>query len=318
MTAVEGWVLRPPAHDDWAPDPAPALVAYAPDGGEAYLCARSGNLTVFNTSSAAGVERRRPAPRWATIEPMTALGAPASNFVCNSTGTSGVCQGTTAATQQAFIALQTEVNRVGRSFGVTKIATDGKIGPKTMSALAMLADRLSAKLRGQLDPSLDVFLIEAEAGVAPTTPRDVALNAETITAALKRDGAIDAPWSVMTAAQSAIHQAVDNVVSAVSQPTPAAQASQAAPLWTGAGAPPWQGPWTDADGRVHNGWYAPTGAPINPYPGASTAPVQPAPRMPLGLKIGLGVTAAAIVGGVIAAIARPRRGVAGVSCACQR
>lgn len=48
---VEGWVLRPPAHDDWAPDPAPAIVAYSPDGGEVYLCARSGNLTTFNISS---------------------------------------------------------------------------------------------------------------------------------------------------------------------------------------------------------------------------------------------------------------------------
>lgn len=229
---------------------------------------------------------------------MTALGLAASSFICSSTGPNGVCQGTTQATQRAFVDLQTEINRVGRTYGVTKIATDGKIGPKTVAAVITVADRLGDVLKGDLDRALGDLVIEVEG--SPTTARDVASNVEAITAALKRDGSVEKPWSVLTAAQGAVHTFVDNVTAAATAPPAAANPS------------PWAG-------------YAPPGALIDPYAAAPTAPppveYTSAPRWPTWLKITLGIGAAAAVGGAAAAlVSRPRRRqarVAGVGCSCR-
>ena len=246
---------------------------------------------------------------------MTALGAAASSFVCSSTGSTGVCQGTTRATQQAFYALQTEINRVGRTFGITKIAVDGKIGPKTVSALLMLTDRLNAKLGAQLDGALSALLVEIEG--SPTTPRDLALNAEAITAALTRDGAADSPWSVYTAVRDAATAAVDNITAAV----------QAAPTQTATTSTPAVGTKDNpvvthpAPGVTVLRWTE-NGIPYSAthYDNAPNVAPQPSPSIPLGLKIGLGLAAAVILGGVAAVAARPRRAarVAGVGCACGR
>lgn len=228
---------------------------------------------------------------------MTALGLAASSFICSSTGPNGMCQGTTQATQRAFIDLQNEINRLGRTFGVTKIATDGKIGPKTVAAVLAVADRLSDKLKGDLDRALDDLRIEVEG--SPTTARDVASNVEAITAALKRDGAVEKPWSVLTAAQDVVHTFVDNITAAATAPPAAATPS------------PWAG-------------YAPPGALVDPYAATPAPPpveYTSAPRWPTWLKITLGIGAAAAAGGVAAAlVSRPRRRqarVAGVGCSCR-
>lgn len=221
---------------------------------------------------------------------MTALGMAASSFVCSSTGTSGVCQGTTQAAQRAFTALQTEINRVGSGYGVTKLAVDGKLGPKTLSALLMLVDRLQTKLGASLDRTLDMLLIESDE--YPTTPRTVAMNVEAITAALSRDGATEQPWGPYTVVKDVVNTFMTNAGAAV-------QAAQTAPAAT---VPT---PTTVAPALV------------DPY----AVVVTPArPGMPLGLKLGLGAAAVAIVAGVTAALTRSRRSarVAGVGCACTR
>ena len=238
---------------------------------------------------------------------MNALGVSASSFMCSSPGPNGVCQGSTQATQRVFLELQTEINRVGRTYGVTKIATDGKIGPKTVAALVTVATRLGDKLgTTNLDSALDGLLFEVEG--SPTTPHEIALNAEAITAALQRDGAAESQWSVLTAIQNAAAAAAAGFAPAATPTTPTAPTAPAA---TG-------GDWVSAYGA--DGHRLP--APIDPY----TAPPPPAytaaPGWPTWLKIALGVGAAAGVGGLTAALVsrRSRRGarVAGVGCACRR
>lgn len=237
---------------------------------------------------------------------MTALGLSASSFMCSSTGPNGTCQGATQAVQRAFIDLQTEINRVGRAFGVTKIATDGKIGPKTVAAVITVADRLGDKLRGDLDRALSDLLIEVEG--SPTTARDVAGNVGAITAALKRDGAAERPWSILTAAQTAVQTILDAGAAGNQPPVaPGTPAPNPVPATTS----PWAG-------------YAPApGALIDPYGAPAPPPAYTAaPGWPLWLKIALGVGAAAGVGGLTAALVSRGRShgarVAGVGCSCQR
>lgn len=222
-----------------------------------------------------------------TIDAMTALGVPATSFMCSSTGPTGTCQGTTSAVQRIFIELQTEVNRHARGFGITKIATDGKIGPKTLSALLMVVDRLGNAAGANLDKSLEALIIEVDD--APTTPRDVALNAEAITAALKRDGVAEQPWSVLTAAQGFINQIIDAGAAATHQPpAPAPAPAPSPPVYAGG---------------ANYAAPAPPGQLIDPY--AAAVILQP-PTMPAWLKIALVVGAATGIGGLTAALVRAR------------
>lgn len=131
------------------------------------------------------------------------LGVAAAGFMCSST----TCQGTTPEGQRAFVTLQGEINRLGRSFGLTHIDPDGKIGPTTLRVLLQLADRLSTHLGANSDAMLNDLLIEID-GRNATTVHDVASKAEGITAVLQRDGMGQAPRSAYFAARAAMQQIV--------------------------------------------------------------------------------------------------------------
>jgi hypothetical protein len=196
------------------------------------------------------------------------LGAAASSFTC---GSSGVCTGRTSTTQRAFIALQTEINRVGIGYGITKLATDGKIGPATLQSMVNLAKAIQRKLGANTDPIIEQVIFGFGDG-APTSTRDLALSAETITEALQRDGAAMQTWSVI---QSIKDMAQQIIATGGAQPTVPA---------TGGGA-----------------------TPINPYPTmpspppvsmVSVPPGPPAPALPTPLVISVVPTWVKVVGGI--------------------
>jgi len=120
------------------------------------------------------------------------LGTAASTYACSA----GVCVGRTTATQRTFLDLQTQVNRLGAPYGLTRLAADGKLGPTTLRTLLQLADRLQSQLGNErLDPALANLLITLEG--QPTTVNEVAANADAIVAALQRDGAVGGEWSIL-------------------------------------------------------------------------------------------------------------------------
>lgn len=206
----------------------------------------------------------------------TSLGVASSGYRCSGT----TCIGTNADAQRAFLALQTEINRLGRAFGLSKIDVDGKIGPNTVRALVTLADRLTSKLgTGTADDVLSTLLIEID-GRNATTAEDVAAKAEVITAALQRDGMAQAPRSIYLAARNQMNQFIN--AGFATAPPPSAH---------GAGA-------TDPYGVVPGGAAPPNG-------GLPTVPVvygdQALPSPPASWKVwaAIGGLAAAAVGAVV-------------------
>jgi hypothetical protein len=132
------------------------------------------------------------------------LGAVASSFTC---GSSGVCIGSTSGTQRAFIELQTQINRVGVGYGISRIATDGKIGPATLTAMVNLAKAIYRKHGATTDPEIEQVIFGYGDG-APTSTRDLALSAERITDALTRDGVRAQTWSVLQTIKDMAQQVV--------------------------------------------------------------------------------------------------------------
>jgi hypothetical protein len=219
-----------------------------------------------------------------------ALGATTASFVC---GSSGTCTGSTRATQEAFIALQTQINRVGVSYGITKIATDGKIGPLTLRAMTNLARGLAAKLGGNLDPIVEELIIEDP--THPVTTADLAINAERLAAALQRDGTRAETWGPL----NTIREIAQQIVAA------GGAAPQVPPISAGVPLDPYrsttvpQPPATPYPATAPNLW-----AYVPPTSGQSPAPyITALPRLsPLWIAIGVG--ALALFGGVVAAVAR--------------
>lgn len=133
------------------------------------------------------------------------LGTAASTYACSA----GVCVGRTSATQRTFLDLQTQVNRLGVPFGLTRLATDGKLGPTTLRTLLQLVDRLQGQLGNErLDPALANLLITLDG--QPTTVDEVAANAEAIVGALQRDGAIGGSWGILTTIRDMASQLVNS------------------------------------------------------------------------------------------------------------
>lgn len=242
-------------------------------------------------------------------------GVATSSFVCSANGT---CSGTTAKTQTQFMDLQKQINRVGISYGISKIDTDGRIGPTTLRVLVSLAGYLSQKLGSNLDRALEDLIIEYG---EPTTTRDVASNADVITAALQRDGMGSSPWDVFASVKGVVQQILDAGGAAPTAVNPAAvvnadtstvpQASAASPVAS------WSPEMTAAA-------IASLG-PSSTTP-ATTSAVS-AISMPAPWKIGVGIGVAAVLGGIVAAVAhKPRAtGVSGsrrarrrrgLGCAC--
>lgn len=120
----------------------------------------------------------------------------------------GVCVGRTSTTQRAFIDLQTQVNRLGAPFGLTRLALDGKLGPTTLRTLLQLVARLQEQLgNDRLDPTLMNLLITLND--QPTTVDEVAANAEAIVAVLQRDGVIGGSWGILTTIRDMADQIVN-------------------------------------------------------------------------------------------------------------
>lgn len=235
------------------------------------------------------------------------LGATSASFVCSANGT---CQGQTRATQQAFIALQTQINRVGVRYAITKVSTDGKLGPLTLRAMVNLAHALASALGSNLDPAIEEIIIEVDD--KPTTTRDLALNAERIATALERDGAKAGTWSVLESIRDVAQQIVAN----------GAAAPQVPPLDTRTPLDPYQTTAPESAPTRTPDWWAATVA-------ATAAANQPAPPPPVAAKAGVpgwaiaaGVGTVAVVGGLIAALAGKGGGVSGtrrrrqLGCAC--
>lgn len=133
----------------------------------------------------------------------TQLGTAAPTYTCSA----GTCVGRTPTTQRAFLDLQTQVNRLGVAFGLTRLAVDGRLGPVTLRTLLQLVDRLQGQLgNDRLDPVLANLLITLND--QPTTVDEVAANAEAIVAALQRDGAIGGSWSILTTIRDMANQIV--------------------------------------------------------------------------------------------------------------
>lgn len=211
-------------------------------------------------------------------------GIATSSFTCSANGT---CSGVGYAVQTLFMDLQKQVNRLGVAYGITRLdPVDGKLGPATLRAVTQLALNLSQKLGSNLDSALEDLLIETS---GPTTSRDVALNADGIVAALKRDGVAAKPWSVLTAVKDFAAQIVatggaaadaqippdTSMVFNPNQNTvPVATAAQAAATWA-----------TATAAQAQQAAYT-----ALPKPGTIPWPVI------------LGVGAVAVVGGVAAAL----------------
>lgn len=219
------------------------------------------------------------------------LGSVASSFTC---GSSGVCIGTVQATQRAFIALQTEINRVGAGYGITKLSTDGKIGPATLQSMVNLAKAIQRKLGTNTDPIIEQVIFGFGDG-APTSTRDLALSAETITDALRRDGSAPQPWSVI---QSIKDMAAQVIAAGAVQTT--------VPATSGGTTPINPYPTTQPPAPITN--YPPAPVSVTPppasWPGWNTAPAAPQPRVPFWVA---GIGAVAVIVAVGFGIALVRR-----------
>lgn len=218
-----------------------------------------------------------------------ALGAATSTFVC---GSSGTCTGSTKATQEAFLALQTQINRVGVTYGITKLSVDGKLGPKTLQAMTNLARALAANLGGNLDPAIEELVIETD---VPVTTQTLALNAERLADALSRDGARASTWSVLTTIRDVAQQIV----------TQGAAAPQLPPASGGTPIDPYTSPTVVQPAPVPPPVTAPNvwSYPPPVAPPASAMPALPDRRTP-GWAIAAGIGFVAVIGGVVAAFAR--------------
>lgn len=234
------------------------------------------------------------------------LGATTASFVCSANGT---CQGQTRPTQQAFIALQTQINRVGVHYGITKVSTDGKLGPLTLRAMVNLAHGLATKLGSNLDPAIEELIIELND--QPATTRDLALNAERLVAALERDGAQASTWSVLQTMRDVAQQVI-----ATGAATP-----QVPPLDNRGPIDPYQTTMSPPILPTRD-WYATT---TSTNAAAATAPPAPqAARAGVpGWAVAAGAGAVVVIGGLLAALAGRGGGVSGarrrsLGCACGR
>lgn len=212
----------------------------------------------------------------------TSLGA-TSGYTCS---IGGVCVGSTVAKQQLFLSLQREANRAAAFFSIPgRIAIDGKIGPQTVGLVRQVADRAAA--RGPIDSALDDVRIEQ---TPAQDAKDLAANAEAVTAALARNGQ---PTS--GGPMASIADFVNNIV-ANGQMAPQTPALPP-------GSPPLAPPSTTL----------PT--PIDPYPppppaappaGSASPPIvfsSPWASWQVAVGIGLGLAA---LGAILAVFLRPR------------
>lgn len=201
----------------------------------------------------------------------------------------GTCSGTTPQQIAQFKQLQSELNRVRKRYGLpADVTVDGKIGAGTLAKLIKLATKLvgDRNLGDKVDKAIEAFAVGIAGGTATSSPDFVGLpstkmiagNASAIIQALGRDG-IDARWA-----------------------------------WMGGPTGDWQNPATTPNPGVPSIPVGPTAPvpvlPILPYNATSVTPMTVSAgtlwskiRKPV-LIVGaasLGLTALAILGGVIAA-----------------
>lgn len=209
------------------------------------------------------------------------LGVASTGYMCSGT----TCQGTNQAAQHAFIALQTEINRLGRVYGTSRIDVDGKLGPTTLRAIVTLAERIFDRLTVNTDGALRDLLLEIDDRNA-TTVRDLAEKAEVLTAALQRDGMAQAPRSIYTAVRNQMQQIID--VDTYGPGAGGAPAVPNPPTFPGGG-----NSLTPQGFDPANPWPVPTG----PGPSQSASPAIVS-RFPASWKVwaGVGAAALAIVG----------------------
>lgn len=209
----------------------------------------------------------------------TSLGA-TLGYTCS---VGGVCVGTTAVEQQLFLALQREANRAAAYFGiVTRISTDGKIGPQTVGLVRQIADK--AVMRGPIDQALDDVRVER---TPAQDAKDLAADAAAVTRALQRNGA-----PLTGAPMASVADFVNNIV-ANGQLAP--QTPPLAPT-----SPPLAPPST----------VLPT--PIDPYPPGPVLPGSASPPIVFSSPWASWQVAAGIAGGlavlgiILAVFLRPR------------
>ncbi len=238
------------------------------------------------------------------------LGTAASTYACSA----GVCVGRTTATQRTFLDLQTQVNRLGAPYGLTRLAADGKLGPTTLRTLLQLADRLQGQLGNErLDPALANLLITLEG--QPTTVNEVAANADAIVAALQRDGAVGGEWSILAtirdmASQLATGGTAPPAASAVAPATPSPSAPRA-PVGGGGLIDPYPQPMSPMTPTTPAApATVPTQIVVSPPAYTPTAPAFAPTGFPwrtVGIIAGSVVGGGVIVGVIAALIGRRRR-----------
>lgn len=232
------------------------------------------------------------------------LGTAASTYACSA----GVCVGRTSATQRTFLDLQTQVNRLGVPFGLTRLATDGKLGPTTLRTLLQLVDRLQGQLGNErLDPALANLLITLDG--QPTTVDEVAANAEAIVGALQRDGAIGGSWGILTTIRDMASQIVNS--SAGTTPPSEAPSAPRAPTAQGGLIDPYAQPLAPMTPTAPPPPASvPTQIVVSPPVYAPAPAVYAAPGFPwrtVGIIAGSVVGGGVIVGVIAALIGRRRR-----------
>jgi hypothetical protein len=243
---------------------------------------------------------------------MQELGTAASTYAC----TAGVCVGRTSATQRTFVDLQTQINRLGPGYGLTRLATDGKLGPTTLRTLLMLIDRLQGQLGNErLDPVLANLLITLDG--QPTTVDEVAANADGIVAALQRDGAIGGSWGILTTIRGMASQIVSSgaaaATSAASAVAPATSSPSAprAPVGSGGLIDPYPLPMPPMTPTAPAApATVPTQIVVSPPAYTPTAPAFTPTSFPwrtVGVIAGSVVGGGVIVGVIAALIGRRRR-----------
>lgn len=246
-------------------------------------------------------------------------GVATSNFTCSGTG---VCSGVNFTTQTLFMDLQKQVNRLGPQFGITRLDPDGKLGSATLRAINSLVLSLSQKLGSNLDRSLEDLLIGQGDPDLQSTTKDLALNADSIVAALKRDGVAETPWSVLTAVRDFATQIIETGGAAADAtvPPPAQVVNPTAITVVAPSAPPPAGQWSTLPGIAPAG---PVTAPASAASAAAALPVSKLPHVPLWL-VAAGVGIVTVVGGATIALAGRKKsgGVSGprrrrgLGCAC--
>jgi hypothetical protein len=243
-------------------------------------------------------------------------GVATSNFYCSA----GVCSGIGYTTQLLFMDLQKQVNRLGLQFGITKLDPDGRLGPATLRSINSLVLSLSQRLGSNLDRALEDLLIGQGDPDLQTTTKDLALNADTIVAALKRDGVAETPWSVLTAVKDFATQIIETGGAAADAtvPPPATVVNPTAiSVVTPSSLPP-AGQWSALPG---NATVPAMTAPPVATSAASALPVKQLPHVPTWM-IAAGVGLVVVVGGAAAALSsRKKPGVSGtrrrqLGCAC--